>query len=125
MHATDPTCNFKKEGTFVNGEIRKGTYYHSNGDRYHGYFDANGQASGKGALLQEHATYNGEWKNNKRHGKFEYMRRVCTPGSSETFYIHCIGAFENNKRVTFQTDGNKKRKADFDAFTGNCKTLCA
>ncbi|MBL96280.1 MAG: hypothetical protein CMF52_00525 [Legionellales bacterium] len=128
IHATNRRVNFKKQGKFVNGEIRKGIYYHANGDEYHGQFDANGQASGKGTLFQEHATFTGEWKDNKMNGAFDYMKRfsVMNPGEEPKryHYVRCVNAkFEDNMCTHVQRGGysDRKRKADFKEFTRVCR----
>lgn len=115
-HATDPTLNFKKQGRFgKNGNIRKGIYTHPNGDEYHGHFDVNGQASGKGTLFKENATYNGKWKNDKKNGQFDYMKRI------SNYYIHSTNAMFENDVVVQQQHKSRKRKADFKQFTRVCR----
>ena len=61
------------EGEFVNGFRKEGTYYWSNGDRFVGLYNSNGNAEIGKLTFSNGDIYEGEFtSNNKFHGKGKY-----------------------------------------------------
>lgn len=124
---TNPEVNYQRKGVVTKGLLSKGTYWHANGDEYHGNFDSNGQASGFGILSEQSGKFSfGKWHKNKQHGEHVMFQRGILSSSfgvepkefnfTESTVVYNHGTVAERKVVS-----KKRKQSDFETFKKNCR----